>query len=312
MSGICNSFKEESDLNRKIEKLAVLGTGFIGLQILCKALSAGYVVTTFDPDAGAVGRAVKELKELFLLQGLVDHEKAIDTDVEKIQVAPTLEEAVSDADIIIEAVSEKLDLKKQIFSRIDASAPPGAIIASNSSSIPVTRFEDAIADKTRVLNIHFDAPLLDRPLVDVMPGRQTTVETIETAMAWVRSIGCNPIQVKKPIMGYLGNRLWRAVKRESLVLWAEGFGDFREIDRSWMLQIGVDIGPFAMMDVVGLDVVYDIELAYYHHSKDERDKPPIALKDKIDRGELGLKSGKGFYDWSDPDFAKPGFLKGEY
>ena len=92
------------------------------------------------------------------------------------------------------------------------------------------------------------------------------------------------------------------------MLWAEGYGDFIEIDRSWMLQFGTDLGPFAMMDAVGLDVVYDIEMAYYNESKKQEDKPPEALKQMIDRNELGLKTDKGFYNWKDPEFLKPGFL----
>ena len=145
-------------------------------------------------------------------------------------------------------------------------------------------------------------------MVDVMPGNKTSKETINKSIEWAEYIGCVPVFVKKPVMGYLGNRLWRMVKRESLMLWAEGYGDFIEIDRSWMLQFGTDLGPFAMMDAVGLDVVYDIEMAYYNESKKQEDKPPDALKQMIDRNELGLKTDKGFYDWKDPEFLKPGFL----
>ena len=202
-----------------------------------------------------------------------------------------------------------MDLKKEIFAQIDKEAPSSAIIASNSSSIPVVKLEDAIERKDKVLNIHFDAPMIQRPMVDIMPGTTTSIETMERAIAWVESIGCVPVIVNKPIMGYLGNRLWRVVKRESLMLWAEGYGDITEIDRAWMLQFGVELGPFAMMDAVGLDVVYDIEMAYYNESGDLKDKPPDALKEMIERRELGLKTNKGFYDWSDPEFLKPDFLK---
>lgn len=293
------------------KKMTVLGCGFMGLQICLKAIEAGYVVKAFDPDKEAVARATKELKELFQIQGM-EKDIILDSALDKLTIVETLDKSVEDAELVLEAIPENFTLKGNTLAQVEASAGSNTIIASNSSSIPVVDLESFIHDKGRILNIHFDAPLINRLLVDIMPGSKTTDEVMETSIAWVKSIGCIPVRVNKPIMGYLGNRLWRVVKKESLKLWAEGYGEFKEIDRSWMLQFDLDIGPFAMMDVVGLDVVYDIEMTYYKKTKESCDKPPQALKDKINKGELGLKTGKGFYDWFDPDFIKPGFLKGEY
>ncbi len=293
----------------EIERVCVIGAGFMGQQIATVAVMCGNIVTAFDPGPDAPAKAMEELKKIFALQGNQEQEKNLIEMKEKIKYCENLANAVADTDLIIEAVPEKMDLKKEILAQIDKEAPSSAIIASNSSSIPVVKLEDAIKRKDKVLNIHFDAPLIQRPMVDIMPGTATSNETIEKAIAWAESIGCVPVVVKKPIMGYLGNRLWRVVKRESLMLWDEGYGDVTEIDRAWMLQFGVDLGPFAMMDAVGLDVVYDIEMAYYNESGDPKDKPPDALKEMIDKGELGLKTNKGFYNWSDPEFLKPDFLK---
>jgi 3-hydroxybutyryl-CoA dehydrogenase len=115
--------------------------------------------------------------------------------------------------------------------------------------------------------------------------------------------------VKKEIMGFCFNRIWRAVKKEALYMWANGFVDFRDTDRAWMVFSRMTEGPFAIMDKVGLDVVYDIETVYYKESKDPKDKPPDALLEKIERGELGVKSGKGFYTYPDPEFLAPDFLR---
>jgi len=292
----------------KIEKIAVVGVGFMGQQISSVAALSNYTVKAYDNNSNAPAKALAELKTIYQLQGLKDQEDKLYDAQEKITYCENLPQAVSDADLIIEAVSEDLELKQKVFAQIDNAAPPHAIIASNSSSIPMLRIENTVRRKEKVLNIHFDAPMIQRPLVDIMPGSKTSDETIETAKSWVESIECVPILVKKPIMGYLGNRLWRVVKRESLMLWSEGYGDFRDIDRSWMLQFGIELGPFAMMDAVGLDVIYDIEMAYYNESGDPKDMPPAALKEMIDRGDLGLKTGKGFYDWSDPEFLKPDFI----
>ncbi|TSA54107.1 MAG: 3-hydroxyacyl-CoA dehydrogenase family protein [Dehalococcoidia bacterium] len=293
----------------KIKNFAVIGAGFMGVQISSIAALAGYCVKVYDPNSDAPAKGIGELKGIYALQGLTKQEDRLNSAQKMILYCDSLSQAVSDADLIIEAVSENIDLKKKVFNQIDINAPNHAIIASNSSSIPVTKLEDAVTHKERVLNIHFDSPLIDRPLVDIMPGTKTGAETIEIVKVWVESIDCIPVVLKKPIMGFLGNRLWRVVKRESLKLWAGGYGHFMDIDRSWMLQLKVELGPFAMMDVVGLDVVYAIEMAYYNESGDPQDLPPQALKEMIDKGELGLKTGKGFYDWSDPEFIKPDFIK---
>jgi 3-hydroxybutyryl-CoA dehydrogenase len=293
----------------EIENVCVIGAGFMGQQIATVTVMSGYTVKAFDPSPDAPAKAMEELKKIFALQGNQEQEKRLNESIEKITYCKNLAEAVADADLVIEAVPEKLELKRDVFAQINKEASPHLIIASNSSSIPVVKLEDVVDQKEQVLNIHFDAPMIDRPMADIMPGTATSDDTMKRVVEWLESIGCVPVIVKKPIMGYLGNRLWRVVKRESLMLWAEGYGDVTEIDRAWMLQFGVELGPFAMMDAVGLDVVYDIEMAYYNESGDLKDKPPDALKEMIDRGELGLKSNRGFYDWSDPEFLKPDFLK---
>ena len=145
-------------------------------------------------------------------------------------------------------------------------------------------------------------------IVDIMGGSRTTHEVLAEGKAWVQSIGCVPLEVKKETLGFCFNRVWRAIKRETLYLWAEGFVDFRDVDRGWMIFSGMAIGPFGLMDKVGLDVVYDIEMIYYNESKDPKDHPPEALKQMVERNELGVKTRKGFYTYPNPEFEKPGFI----
>ena len=147
-------------------------------------------------------------------------------------------------------------------------------------------------------------------MADIIGGTRTKAETIEAGKAWIRSIGCVPLTVKKEILGFCFNRVWRAIKRETLYMWAEGFVDFRDIDRAWMIFTGMPYGPFGLMDNVGLDVVYDIEMVYYNESRDAKDHPPEAFKAMVDRKELGLKTGKGFYTYPDPEYMRPDFIKG--
>jgi 3-hydroxybutyryl-CoA dehydrogenase len=229
---------------------------------------------------------------------------------QKVKLAKDMGEALKGADLVIEAIPENLELKRKIFAQIDSLAPPEAILATNSSSIPISRIENATQRPEKCLNIHFYAPATGMNMVDIMGGTKTTADAIETGQKFIRSVGCIPLTVKKEIFGFCFNSVWRAIKRQTLYMWAGGFVDFRDIDRAWMVFTGMNRGPFGIMDMVGLDVVYDIEMSYYNESKDPKDHPPQALKDMIDRKELGVKTGKGFYTYPDPEFTTPDFLQG--
>jgi 3-hydroxybutyryl-CoA dehydrogenase len=174
--------------------------------------------------------------------------------------------------------------------------------------MPVSKMEDAGGRPEKSLNIHFYFPLQGVNHVDVMGGKATAPEVLEAGIAWVRSIGCLPLTVKKELLGFCFNRVWRAIKRETLYMWANGFVDFRDVDRGWMVFTGMKEGPFGIMDKVGLDVVWDIEMVYFNDSGDPKDHPPAALKEKIEKGELGVKSGRGFYTYPDPEYLRSNFL----
>ena len=297
-------------MSSPIKSLAIVGSGFMGIQIAVRSAMHGYPVRLFDIKAEAIEAAKKAVKDnvdiLGLLGTLIDKPDSV---FSRLTFHTNLAEAVKGADLVFEIVPEKLELKREVFSQIEKLVSPSTIIATNSSSIPVSRIEDAVVNKERVVNIHFYAPVMKSYFVDLAGGSRTSPEVIITVDQWLRSIECLPLIVKKECLGFVFNRVWRAVKRECLASWANGNADFRDIDRAWMIWTGMATGPFAMMDAVGLDVVYDIEMEYYRDSKDPRDKPPDELKAMIERGELGVKSGRGFYDWKGPDFATPGFLK---
>ena len=141
-----------------------------------------------------------------------------------------------------------------------------------------------------------------------MKGTYTNDEVVSRAEAFSKSINVTPLLVKKESTGFIFNRVWRAVKKECLTVVDEGVASFEDVDRAWMSLYGVDVGPFGLMDRVGLDVVRDIENIYYSESGDPRDAPPRALLDKIKRGELGVKTGKGFYHYPNPRYLDPGWL----
>jgi 3-hydroxybutyryl-CoA dehydrogenase len=298
-------------MGKNIQKVALVGTGFLGTQIAILSTCFGYKVSVYDIDEGAFHRALQNIVDFIKNSkrkptfSRDDWEK----EVAKVRLCKDLEDAVQDADIVIEAAPENLELKRKIFEELDDLSPQGAILATNSSSIPISRIESVTAKPERCLNLHFYHLAAGVNMVDIMGGKRTTDEIIETAKAWVRSVGCVPLIVNKEIFGFCFNHIWRTVKREVLYMWAGGFVDFKDIDRAWMIAHGTPQGPFGLMDNIGLDVVYDIEMVYYNESKDSKDYPPEALKAMVDRKELGLKTGKGFYNYPDPEYSQSDFLK---
>lgn len=305
--------RSDSEMNEKIRKVAVVGTGTLGTQISILSAHFGYIVSTYDTSPESFKNGLKNLKNIMEIL-----KKKTLFSIEDIEEAATsvfhcreLEEAVRDADVVIESVPENLELKREVFKQLDSLAPSRALLATNSSSLPISRIEDVTMKPDRCLNIHFYSPVTETNMADIMGGTRTSAETIETASSWVRSLGYVPLIVKKETLGFCFNRIWRAVKREALHMWAGGFVDFRDIDRGWMIAYGTPQGPFGMMDRVGLDVVYDIEMVYYNESKDPRDYPPEALRAMVDRKELGIKTNKGFYRYPDPEYTRPDFLQAE-
>ena len=296
---------------QKIVKLAVIGAGAMGTQIAILSTSFGYEVAAFDIDEKSYKRAIDNFKTVIKfsekkpLLSLDEWEKGAD----KVSFHNKLGAAVQDADLVIEAAPENMALKRGIFKKLDRLAPPHAILATNSSSIPISRIESATTRPERCVNIHFYSLVMGVNMADVMGGTKTTADTMETATSWVRSLGCIPLTVKKETLGFCFNRVWRAVKREVLHMWGGGYVDFKDIDRAWMISYGTPQGPFGMMDRIGLDVVYDIEMIYYNETKDPKDFPPEALKKKVDRKEIGIKTQRGFYAYPDPEYSRPEFLQ---
>ncbi len=270
----------------EIKVVSIIGIGFMGKQIVEKSADKNYSIRMYDANTEGFDKYTRKIARRKRI-------KKVSGDV---SFHDTIAEAVKDADIIIEAIPEKLDLKKEIFSEIDKFAPPHAIIATNSSSIPISKLENSVKRKDKVLNIHF-YHLTVSPMADIMRGSETSDETFQKGKSWIESIDITPLIVKKECFGFVFNRIWRAIKKESLKIWAGGHADIEVVDQAWKIYTAMGHGPFALMDQVGLDVVWDIEMSYYKESGDPKDKPPQALKDMVDKGELGRKTGKGFYTY---------------
>ncbi|WP_445161656.1 3-hydroxyacyl-CoA dehydrogenase family protein [Mycobacterium sp. Dal123C01] len=208
----------------------------------------------------------------------------------------SLDEALDDAWLAIESVPEKLEIKIPLWGEIDQAAPAGTIFGTNSSSIPSRLMAENIRDKTRLCNMHFYMPP-DINAIELMSDGQTDRGLLDTLLTVLPEFGVHPFEARKESTGFIFNRIWAAIKRESLAVVAEGVARPEDIDGIFKLALGVSVGPFQMMDLVGLDVVLDIENHYAaelpHLPQSVRD----LLQSYIDAGKLGIKTGEGFYTY---------------
>ena len=296
---------------RPIKKVCIVGTGFMGWQIGLQCAAHGCEVWGVDVSQEMrekAAQAQRQELEAWIGEGAINAEEK-EAILGRICFRGEIEEGTVGVDLVIEAVPEKLEVKREVFAQLDRCCPAHAILATNSSSIRISKIEDATQRPEQVLNMHFYGRVRQRPMVELMRGTRTSDETIERVRRFALGIGMVPLVVRQESTGFIFNRVWRAIKKECLHLVDDGVAAHEDVDRAWMIAIGMPLGPFALMDMVGLDVVRDIEMVYYRESGDEGDAPPRLLLDKIERGELGVKSGKGFYTYPDPAFQKPGWLK---
>src|SRR3972149_3355659 len=293
-----------------IRKIAVLGAGTMGAQISVQIAKHGYEVSLYARHPERFQKTLGDLQRNLIDTGRIPESMLKEwlKGTEKVRLCVDLKEALRGVDLVVEALSENLELKRMVFPQMDSLAPREAILSTTSSSIPISQIEDATQRRDRCLNLHFyQLPVLVN-MVDIMGGTQTGSDVMEAAKEFIESIGCIPLVVKKEILGFCFARILHSTYQRTLSLWAGGYADFRDIDRGWMIFTQMPRGPFGLMDAVGLDVIYDLLMVYYGESKNPQDHPPQALRDMIDRKELGLKTGKGFYSYPNPEYARPDFL----
>lgn len=292
--------------------IAVVGAGFMGTQISLQCAFHGYPVWIIDKLPQALEQAaqnhVRELDRR-IQAGKATAEEKRDT-LARIRYVRDLKEGAAHADLVIEAVPERLEMKREVFAELDRICPEHTILATNSSSMRISLIEDVTSRLDRVLNAHFVPVVWQRPMVELMVGTKTSLETMERMRQFAYSIGITPLMVFKESTGFLWNRVWRAIKKEVMKIADKDIASHEDIDRAWMIFTGMPVGPFGFMDMTGLDVIRDIEMVYYRESGDESDAPPRILLDKIEKGEMGVKTGRGFYTYPNPAYQDPSWLKG--
>jgi 3-hydroxybutyryl-CoA dehydrogenase len=288
------SFNVPTDFSSR--PVAVIGAGTLGRRIALMFAAHGADVRIYDLSEEQRHAAVDYVTES--LPALADRL----TDVVPGQVSEQadLAEAVHNAWLVVEAIPERLELKKQIFGQLDELAPADAILASNSSSYASRLFLDNVGRPARVLNIHFYMPPKQNA-VDVMSCGKTDRDVIDFVLATLPKFGLFPFEARRESTGFIYNRIWAAIKREALEVVAEGVSTPAEVDQMYRINTGSAAGPFRMMDQVGLDVVLDIEEHYCAEHPEYPEGPRRLLRSYVERGRIGVKSGAGFYD----DYPRP-------
>ena len=292
----------------RINQVAVVGAGTMGHGIAQVFALAGLQVTLADSDAEVLGRAIPRIQanlETCLGHGSVTEDRAASShDVAAaatahITLAPNLAEAVSQADFVIEAVFENLDVKREVLRQLEEHCPAHAIIASTTSSFCVRDMAVAVSHPQRFLVTHFWNPPYIIPVVEVMPGDHTSAEAAQTTMTLLEDVGKYPALVKKDVPGFVGNRLQHALRREAIAIVAEGIASPEDVDLIARLSFGLRlpvVGPLETVDLGGLDLTQAIQ-TYLLPELDRSTEPRQLIRDKISHGELGAKAGKGFFDW---------------
>ena len=282
----------------RIERVTVLGAGVMGHGIAQVAAMAGHQVTLHDPDGGAADRGLARIRanlDKGVSLGKVSEESRTAA-LDRIALARSLEAASAEADLVVEAAPERMELKRSLFREVEAAAHPSALLATNTSSLSIDAIAEVLAEPGRFLGLPFFNPVHLMALVEVVRGSGTAEAALDTGVAFARGLGKEPIVVRDA-PGFASSRLGVALGLEAMRMVEEGVADPAAIDKAMELGYRHPMGPLRLTDLVGLDV--RLAIAEYLHEKlgGERYRPPAILRRMVEEGKLGRKSGEGFYRW---------------
>ncbi len=285
----------------EINSILVIGSGAMGSQIGMVCALAGYDATVQDIDERMLEKAQEELQGRMTRN--VEKGRTSQDDVNaafgRMSFTTDLEDSASETDFVIEAAVEKLDVKRGLFEKLDEVAPEHAILTTNSSTIVSSHIADATSRPDRVCNMHFFNPALIMKCVEVVRGPETSDATVETTIELTQRLDKEPVVLHKEISGFVANRILGSLRDEAISLHENGVASVEDIDTACKTALGHPMGPFELMDLTGIDVGYYVKMARYEESSDPGDKPSASVVEKFEKGELGRKSGKGWYEYDE-------------
>lgn len=295
-----------------INKVVVAGSGVLGSQIAFQSAYKGFDVTVYDINEEMINKAKKTMAGYgpVYKKDIKATDAKINSAMDNLSYSYDLSQAAKDADLVIEAVPEKLEIKGDFYQKLSEAAPKETIFASNSSTLVPSAIVSFTDRPARFLNLHFANHIWRNNTAEIMGTDQTDPAVYSEIVKFAKAIGMVPIEIKKEQPGYVLNSLLIPLLNASAALWAKGVADPQTIDKTWMIGTGAPMGPFGIFDVVGLRTAYNITETTAQQSGDETLKQVAdKLKEVIDDGYLGRENGKGFYTYPDPDFVKEDFLK---
>ena len=282
----------------ELKRVVVVGAGTMGSQIaLQTALGGRHDVTLVDTVPGQLERARAQNRKLVdrsVEKGRMTREQA-EAALGRIQESNDIESAAPNADLVIEAVIEDFDVKRGVFEALGRHARPDAILASNSSTIAISRLAEVTGRPDRCCNMHFFHPVTVMQLCEVVRGPQTSDATVEAAMDFVRSIDRIPVLLQKEIWGFIVNRILFAASEEAMRLLEGGYASAEDIDTAVQKGLNWPMGPFHLLDFSGLDVFYGA--MQDRHRLGDGPEAPEVLRKLVEEGHLGRKTGKGFFQY---------------
>lgn len=296
-----------------IKKVTIVGAGNMGQQIGTQCALMDFDVVLFDIRQDIIDQSLKRIRNLlryFIKLNKISEQEAEEA-IGRIKGTTNEQEAALDTDIISESIPENPDLKGEVFSTFNTLCPEHTIFTTNTSTLLPSSFADATGRPDKLVALHFHDIRVTN-IVDIMPHSGTSLEVIDIACKFAEKIGQIPVVLKKENPGYVFNYMLTSLFDSAQTLAANGIASIEEIDRSWMGVLRMNIGPFGIMDSIGIDTVWRVTEYWAEENNDKQKKKNAEfLKEFIDKGYLGQKSGRGFYSYPAPLFKEPGFISGK-
>ena len=283
------------------EKVSIIGAGLMGHGIAQIFALHGHPVVLYDLKQEFLDAALIHVKDNLTRmaeRGIVPAD-ASDKALANIKTTLSFEEAAAHADFVIEAVSEKMTLKQEIFSKLDALCRPETVLASNTSVMSITEIASTSKNRGRIVGTHFWNPPYLIPLVEVVQGAETTMDTVAFTMAILKKAGKHPIHCRRDVPGFVANRMQHALWREALYIVEQGIADAATVDEAVRLSFGMrlpQLGPLENADMVGIDLTWSIHDYILKHLCNDTVPSPVIQK-LMDEGKLGFKTGEGLQTW---------------
>jgi 3-hydroxyacyl-CoA dehydrogenase len=282
-----------------VQKAAIIGTGTMGPGMGAVLERAGIEVALYDVSEEQLDKARPGVELARTVLDRLGGEGDSQGSSAELRFEPDLAAALDGADLVVEAVPEKLELKQQVFAEFEQHVTPDAILASNTSGIPITKIAESLEHPERVIGTHWSNPPHLIPMIEIIPGERTSAEVTATTQELVRQIGYYPCTLKKEVPGFVENRVLYAIMRECLALVDEGVVDAEELDLNVKWGIGYKLAvvpPMALLDMAGLDI-YNAVASYLNPDLSDEKGVSSTITDRVDQGKLGIKTGGGLFEY---------------